>query len=434
MKRSDIFTLSMRNIRCNTAFSLKIAGMVFICALFLCTMLTYCLSLSTCMDKLVLNKMSMCRNVIISDAETAEKAAKNVREYTITSELDLWQIAGRSDDEVKKIYISSSALEWNGTLYEGVNDFTYDFDINSAASESDYAVPFRIDTLVSGSTLLAEAEKAEFEQKFDNNTIYWLNGRIPENPNEILISDYMLEKYGIPKKKQESLIGQRVSMYLEDNCILKNYTLCGIIDADIFYLHGKENCSQIYITETDKTETFHAPSYIVRLFADDFNEAYAERSDLAEGKYDLLPNETITLFAAISMQQTLIGRTLIAVCAVVLLAMSIALFAMLGNYVQQKSGYYLMLRCMGLQAKQLRRLFFTELLILAIPVLFLGIALSQLIADYILQIASHIQDHSIEILIRQREISAAAVCCYLILWMFVCSIYELSMIKQIWKC
>ncbi|MBQ8515406.1 MAG: FtsX-like permease family protein [Ruminococcus sp.] len=429
MKQTDRLMLAMRNIRRNPGFSLKIAGMVFTCAVLLCTMLTYVLSLHTSMEVLVKQKMSLCQNAVIADSETAEMLIRSSGEYTAVSELNLRQMAGESIDEIRQIYLSSSSLEWNGIHYEGINDFTYDFDAEGAVSESAYAVPFRIDVLVSGSTLLAGAEQEEFQQKFDKEAS-WLTGRLPQNPGELLMSDYMLEKYGISKEKQSSLIGETVSLYLKDICILENYTLCGIADADIFYLHGKERCAQIYVTETAELSAFHVPSYIVRLFAEDFSAASVQRTELLKDGCDLLSNEAITLFTTISMQQVLIGHTSAAVCAAVLLAMSVALFSMLQNYVQQKSGYYRMLQCMGLRAKQLCRLFFAELLLLSVPSLLSGLILSQFLADYILQIASQLQEHSLEIFFWQKALSVGSVCIYFVLWMFVCSVYELRIIQQ----
>ncbi len=429
MKQTDRLTLALRNIRRNPIFSLKIIGMIFTCAVLLCTMLTYCLSLHTSMEGLVKQKMSLCQNVIIANQETAETLTQNAEEYTITSELNLRQMAGESDDEMKQLYLNASSLEWNGVRYKGVNDFTYDFDANGVASESAYDVPFRVDALVSGSTLLAKAEQEEFRQKFDKESS-WLTGRLPQNPDELLMSDYMLEKYGFSKEAQAALIGEKLSIYLKDVCILEGYTLCGIVDADIFYLHGKERCAQIYVTETAELSSFHVPSYLMRLFAEDFSEASAQRTELMEGGYDLLSNDTIALFTTISMQQLLIGRTSAAVCVVVLLALSVALFAMLQNYVQQKSDYYRMLQCMGLREKQLRRLFFAELLLLAIPSLLLGLVLSQFLVDYILQMASQLQESRLEIYLWQRVVSVASVCGYFILWILVCSIYELRIIKE----
>lgn len=429
MKQTDRLTLALRNIWRNPVFSLKIIGMLFTCALLLCTMLTYCLSLHTSMEVLVKQKMSLCQNVIIADTDETENLIHTAQEYTGTSELNLQQMAGEFADEMKQLYLNSSSLEWNGVCYDGVNDFTYDFDANGAASESAYAVPFRVDALVSGSTLLAKAEQEEFRQKFDKESS-WLTGRLPQNPDELLISDYMLQKYGFSKEAQAALIGETISLYLKDTCVLKDYILCGIVDADIFYLHGKERCAQIYVTETAELSAFHVQSYLMRLFAEDFFEASAQRTELMEGGYNLLSNDTIVLFTTISMQQLLIGRTSAAVSVMVLLALSVALFAMLQNYVQQKSGYYRMLQCMGLREKQLRRLFFAELLLLAIPSLLLGLVLSQLLADYILQMASQLQESILDIYLWQRVVSVAGVCGYFILWMLVCSIYELRIIKE----
>lgn len=39
-----------------------------------------------------------------------------------------------------------------------------------------------------------------------------------------MMSDYYLEKFGINK---ENIIGKNISIYYMNNCIMKDYTVCG---------------------------------------------------------------------------------------------------------------------------------------------------------------------------------------------------------------
>ena len=111
-----------------------------------------------------------------------------------------------------------------------------------------------------------------------------------------MMSDYYLEKFGISK---ENIIGKNISIYYMNNCIMKDYTVCGVIDSNIFYLHGKKNYSQIYISDKDPLNNFSSANKKLCIYSQDFLEAVKKRDELISGIYNLEENDAVVLYSAI---------------------------------------------------------------------------------------------------------------------------------------
>ena len=54
---------------------------------------------------------------------------------------------------------------------------------------------------------------------------------------------------------------------------MKDYTVCGVIDSNIFYLHGKKNYSQIYISDKDTLNNLSSANKKLCIYSRDFLEA-----------------------------------------------------------------------------------------------------------------------------------------------------------------
>lgn len=433
MRFNDIFKISVQNIKCNRLLYLKISSIIFICVFLMCLMLTYCITLQMNMINLKKQKMSLCQNIVIASEDEAKRLSSESSEYTITSELSLQMLLnGVQKKTYEHLYLNSSALEYNNTLYYGVNDFTYDFSVNGKLSKNELAVPFRIDALKPGSVLMAKAELKEYYQKFEKKS--WLIGKLPENENEFVISDYLLKKYGFSESEQNKLIDETFSIYAVINetkiCILKNYKLCGIIDSDIFYIHGKNNCAQIYVADTPIMQKYHKSMYIIRMFEDSFRGATMRHNDLVKLGYSVQENATLYLFTAIDTQQLLIGNFLIIVCSTVLISMSITLISILQNYVYKRSGYFHMLQCMGMRRYHVMVLFFVELIIITLPLTILGIVLSQHISNTLVSNVAKLSGEIIIINPYYQTISIGITSICLFIWLYICSMYEVSIIQK----
>ena len=82
----------------------------------------------------------------------------------------------------------------NGTEYQGVNDYSFDFNIAPDSNEGG-TVPFEVGVVYTEMPF-TENDFTEFHYKYPQEQ-WLLCGDAALNPGQLLITDYMLEKFGI---------------------------------------------------------------------------------------------------------------------------------------------------------------------------------------------------------------------------------------------
>lgn len=184
-----------------------------------------------------------------------------------------------------------------------------------------------------------------------------------------MISDYYLEKFGISK---ENIIGNNISIYYQDNCIMKDYAVCGVIDSNIFYLHGKKNYSQIYISDKDALNDLSSVNKKLCIYSQDFPEAVKKRDELISNSYILEENDAVVLYSAIYTEQDMIIKAFGGLCAALLITTVIVLKGIIKNNITIRRKYFIMLTNMGVRRKDVKKLIFIELLIKIVLSAFVG--------------------------------------------------------------
>ncbi len=336
--------------------SLKMFILCFICALIMTFTFSFGMSLKHDMDEIIDKKMSLCKNTVILDENSAEKIISSLNEeYMLTSELINGEFYGKSIDDL--------SIEYEGHNYQGINDYTYDFSITDVIIEDMCSVDFNVDTISAESSLFSKGDSEELKSspKF--------MGSIPKQKKEIMISDYYLEKFGINK---ENIIGKNISIYYQDNCIMKNYTVCGVINSNIFYLHGKKNYSQIYISNKDALNDLSSVNKKLCIYSQDFPEAVKKRDELISNSYSLEENDAVVLYSAIYTEQDMIIKAFGGLCAALLITTVIVLKGIIKNNIVIRRKYFIMLTNMGVRRKGIKKLIFIELFIKIVLSAFVG--------------------------------------------------------------
>lgn len=339
--------------------SLKMFALCFICALIMTFTFSFGMSLKHDMDEIVDNKMSLCQNTVIAYENSAEEIISSLsEEYMLNCELINGEFYGKSIDDL--------SIEYEGHNYKGVNDYTYDFSITDMITKDMCSVNFNVSTISAESTLFSKGDSEELKSspKF--------MGSIPKQKKEIMISDYYLEKFGINK---ENIIEKNISVYYKNNCIMKDYTVCGVIDSNIFYLHGKKNYSQIYISDKDALNNLSSASKKLCIYSQDFPEAVKKRNELISKNYTLEENDAVVLYSAIYTEQDMIIKAFGGLCAALLITTVIVLKGIIKNNIVTRRKYFIMLTNMGVRCKDVKKLIFTELFIkIVFPAVVGGIA------------------------------------------------------------
>lgn len=129
-------------------------------------------------------------------------------------------------------------------VYRGIDDYSYyPPSIDTQERENGRSIQFRVGVLVSDSLFCGAClEEYQYKNEADTPVLY---GREPQNSKEIMISDFMLHKYGI-LRDEETFLGKNVSFFHDNGTVLDQVTIVGIIDGEFFREYGTMNLPQIW--------------------------------------------------------------------------------------------------------------------------------------------------------------------------------------------
>ena len=255
MTTKSCVIISLNNIFRKKRHTLRLLLNFFLlsCAVVIWLVLSH--SLSTAQERFVYASSSInCESVSIElDAQTGfvnnenYEAVQKVGECedvgtpVIIADIDLVKFMGA---EERWYFVNNkfASLTVNGAVYQGINDYSYNFD--SLSEEEKVTIPFEIGAVYSQDVFTAN-ELEEFAYRYDNEE-YMLCGTDVINDNEIIISDYMLEKLGYTDLP-ENILGKTITLSIEGKPVVESYKLVGVINSNIFYCENLHLSPQIYI-------------------------------------------------------------------------------------------------------------------------------------------------------------------------------------------
>ena len=302
---------------------------------------------------------------------------ENTETPQLSSSIDLVSLAGHTDDWyfVNAKYVS---LTLDGKQYQGQNDYTYDFE-RPFDEETPYyyhSVPFYMSALHSG-PLFSENDITEFNYYYPNEKPV-IAGTDIISDNGIVISDYMLARFGITDN-YDGLIGKTVSFAIEGNPILKEYVIDGIINSNVMRNSALKSCAQIYVKGTKEHYNMCGTAVLtgklpIKSFENN-KEVYIELENMGHTKsyYDIY---FMSYYYNINSLQRATERIIFIFEILIFIAIGINLYSMLLNSAHEKCRFYGINRAMGMSKKGLCAVSFCELVILSIPALIVSFGVS----------------------------------------------------------
>ncbi|MCL1891276.1 MAG: FtsX-like permease family protein [Coriobacteriia bacterium] len=298
--------------------------------------------------------------------------------------------------EQRNTELSEYALEIEEKTYQGTNDFSYIFPYEEQGrlldDELDFTVRFDAGFWYhKRGNLLTPNELKEFAFKFpqENPLVF---GREIQNSNEILISDYMLTKFGIAEAEHESLVGKAVTLTNSNGEVLfAGYEIAGILSENVFRIESKRDAPQIiFSTQSDlyknQLPKGASPRYFVSCNVPSFDQIVelSKRAGSELGVIILKPNEMpdvdpeilenrnldidiwtneyyVELYTELTYHNQIMSFVLLVLGIVLVIATLVNLNNMLLFQISQKEHYYGMLKAVGIKNKDLYLLNFFEL-------------------------------------------------------------------------
>lgn len=309
---------------------------------------------------------------LISEFESVEKEM-------YTCPIDIPKYLKRED----MYFVNNNLVTMNidGINYNGINDFTYDFDkamYGSNKSKSNYTVPFKVNLVDYQGETFFENEMVEFEHKYPNEKLI-LAGRMLSEKNELIITDYMLEKFGV--KNYEDILSKKVSFYVEEKELINQYKIVGIINSNFYRIKSRFQSSQILISADKDTYREFKPRIVnCRIPIKDYinsvpviNKAY----DLKIGEFS--PAIFADQFYFVSKVQAVVNYIFKYVAFFICLAILLSLFSILYTNIKEKYSYFGILQAIGFTNKNLVIIFICEIIVINIIALLISFVFSILI-------------------------------------------------------
>jgi ABC-type antimicrobial peptide transport system permease subunit len=288
------------------------------------------------------------------------------------------------NDEIENYRISI-----DGDTYIGVNDNsnTFGIDEKNATPEdirsTDKAVYFGIKILGGEKPIIAtDNELKEFRNKYPDDGII-IYGNSIENKNDVMISDYMLEKFGVKEDDFSDMIGKKISISFIDKddevVLIQDSVLCGILSQNFFRVEKERYSAQVFVDAGNSSfESIENFNYQINADVSEFNSIsqYANQlSDLKIGDvfYD---EQTTKIYSDLEMEKEIISSILSLVVIVITIAFIVNIYYIQNYQIQRKKYFFGLISAIGMHRSSIRKLLFSELCFVALSAAILSEILS----------------------------------------------------------
>ena len=283
-----------------------------------------------------------------------------IAQPVVVAQPDLVQVLGRQEEW---IFVNNRfvTLMLDGTAHPGINDYSYDF-FEAGREAEPTTVPFRIWAVYS-EQIVSQNDLTEFAYRYPDAQ-WLLCGTAQLGEGDLLISDYMLEKFGLTGDPAQYL-GAKLSILVDGEPLLESYRLTGVINRDLFRCTGLAEMPQIFVQGNAHTSRlFQLDSATAKLPI----KSYDHITDVLSRMEDqgIFINYFSWLRAKyyynINAIHLIIERLLSVFGCLVLLAILLNLYRILAEEANHKCRQYGMLRAVGMPIPGLLLVSYLELL------------------------------------------------------------------------
>ncbi|MGN0536362.1 MAG: ABC transporter permease [Acutalibacteraceae bacterium] len=284
--------------------------------------------------------------------------------------------------EMSDFGIENATLVVDGKKHQGVNDHSYGQFCTEEELENgffDDSVFFSMSQLYidKGYVQFAKAETNEYYQK---HTEDFLIGSEMKNDNDIIMSEYILSKFGFSLEDAQKLIGKKITLKFtlqgQTFDIVKDYTLCGILRTDFYDVEEFRTENHIFIPlNKDSVSQYYA--FEQQIFFDSFSSAYKAYKTLSQDETVwVTASESLSIYSEIEKQQTLYTRIVLLVLILIVFAVLVFMISSIQYYFNKRLRFILLERAIGMRSGKVFSVFIMEFLICGIVSLIVTVPIS----------------------------------------------------------
>lgn len=251
--------------------------------------------------------------------------------------------------------ISHVNMKIDRKSFQGVDDYSYDFideKLPYQMDESIYSVPFGLSAVELSEQFEPPMIIKEFSYRYSKEKIVSY-GRYLKNENEVMISEYMLNCFGI-YDNYENYIGKKISFRVDGKNVLDNYVLVGIFNSNFFRVNANNTRNQIWITGSS---SIYKKYKCVFLKEQACTESFPQLTCLEEelekiGNGYFWDNGEREEYEFIEKMKQIIEKVIYIIVLIVIVAVLLNLVNHIYTDMQESAAFYGMLRAMGICPKK----------------------------------------------------------------------------------
>lgn len=423
MKIIDIIRLAKLNILSNLKMAISIIfGFIIIMEIVMVST-GYGYSMNNYIEGTINNSSSSryCYSVFsnFKDSEIEEfRKNSNIEGVQILKNYDIYKFCQDNNKVINatplandEVSMDAAVLKLDGKMYNGENDFTYIFNLDSSATATRTMkiVKYKIGVIEGEDNLqFSKSELLEYENKYDKSSPFLAGGEF-SGENQIIITDYMLEKFGVDSDSTE-YIGKKISLYVDTKegelCLIDNYEICGIIDSRFYFVNSRKSMPQILVSNANKEYLNISHE---RVFGNSFRDIVKfYNNNYVESMY---MDKTTVEYSEVETLQLLFNEVVLLICIILIVAVIVFVYIMIYFYFKKRTRYVCIQKAMGMSGGKLYSLIFFELLIMGIVATIIAIpvyyGVLQILNDVIGMVVSN------SFMVTQDDF-VVAICCALV--------------------
>lgn len=213
-------------------------------------------------------------------------------------------------------------------------------------------------------------EAAVIQYKTENDNQEYLHGRMPEKSGEMILSNYILECFGIPPEQQKTLIGKKLSLYKQTGeAYFENYQLTGIFDAHMLTVREQNSYNPVFehvilhCNNADIKTILPGRKAIFRFYGENYKELERMYHDCDSENITLSPFGEI--YILMDKQIVTVNKVLRIIVIHFVIATIIYIMSIFQFYLERNKRFLLMLRAIGMDRYQLYIIPMIEVLVMS---------------------------------------------------------------------
>lgn len=230
-----------------------------------------------------------------------------------------------------------------------------------------------------------ESALKKFQYTYPNQPLVKF-GAQPTKNNEVIISEYLLDKFGVEDIK--NVIGKNISINVNGKGFVKNYKISGVINSKLYDIEYFSFDPQLYIMKSEKElANYTLPENGVFIACidnpDNSIEVYnaLKENNLLESVF--YSESEAKVFAFAGKIRTAVNNIMTCVIVFVLIGLIMSIYSIVNANINDSCSYYGMLQAMGMKKTSILWIFVLEHLFFIISSILISILVSGFLLIFI---------------------------------------------------